>query len=126
MNVSPDGDATAGPEAGEQGANSRRGKAAWLRPLVLTLAGLTLICLLGCLVVALANGPLAPSSAPTGLPITVCAGAAFQPRFQAGVVWVSAISSYLPPVAASPYSVCFRLPARRIPGTPWGEWVFPP
>jgi hypothetical protein len=126
MSDSPDRGAPAGPDTGGQGAASRRGKPAWLRPLVLTLAGLTLICSVGCLVLALANGPLAPSSAPAGLPITVCAGAAFQPRFQVGVVWVSPISSYLPPVAASSYSVCFRLPSRRIPGTPWGEWVFPP
>jgi hypothetical protein len=126
MTTGPEPGPNVAPAAAGQGAHSTQGKPGCLRPMLLAIAGLAVLCGVGCLVVALGVAPSLASRAPAGLPITVCAGVAVQPRFQAGVVWVSPISSYLPPVAASRYSVCFRLPSSGIPSTPWGEWVFPP
>ena len=60
-------------------------------------------------------------------PMTICAGAVTQPRFQIGVGWQSLIMSVMPPaVVRSPSAVCLNtrwwpaaVPVR-------GEWMFPP
>jgi hypothetical protein len=99
----------------------------WQR-FLLGAAVLVLLVAASCLVVALVGsyGSSSGSAAHGGLPLTICAGVTTQPRYQVGVVWVSPISSYLPPMAASKYAVCFRVPTNWIPTKPWDEWVFPP
>lgn len=98
------------------------------RCLLLSVAMLVLLGMASCLLVALVGGNGSSGGSPTrgGLPITLCAGIATQPRYQVGIVWVSPVSSYLPPVAASDYSVCIRVPTGRTPTRLWDEWVFPP
>jgi hypothetical protein len=126
MTTGPRPGANRGPAVTGQEAGSPPSTAGSHRRVLLAIAGLTVLCALGCLLAIVAAAPSTASGTPAGLPITVCAGVAFQPRFQAGVVWVSPISSYLPPVAASSLAICVRLPFRGVPGQPWREWVFPP
>ena len=81
------------------------------------------ICI-GCcpLSVALTRASIIPHS-PS---IYVCAGLVTTSRWQVGVAWHSPLSSYLSPLAASPYAICEHIPW---PGTPrafYGEWMLPP
>lgn len=85
--------------------------------------GLCLSCLIAAIVY---NRPIQVPLKNGGLPITVCAGAAIQPHFQLGVAWVSIISSYLPPLTTSPFSICVSIPLNLQPPRVSGEWVFPP
>jgi hypothetical protein len=96
------------------------------RVLLFFIAAIVALCAGTCLVLALTGDRPAASSAPARLPLTVCAGVAIGPQFQVGIVWVSPISSFIPPVAASNYAVCAQVPAPGLPVRPWGQWVFPP
>ncbi|MFP4395410.1 MAG: hypothetical protein ACLFTI_09120 [Anaerolineales bacterium] len=55
----------------------------------------------------------------------VCIGAATTPHLQVGVAWYSPLSSYIGPLAFSPYAVCINVPwltTRSLSG----EWMLPP
>jgi hypothetical protein len=101
----------------------RRGsKLGWL---ILTgVAVLVGTCLCCCVLLAVAGSSL---GSPSGLGTRVCAGLVTAPRVQVGVVWISPLSSYLPPLAFSPYAVCVNVPWwSKTPTTLHGGWMFPP
>ncbi|MBN1315778.1 MAG: hypothetical protein JXA42_09930 [Anaerolineales bacterium] len=91
-------------------------------------AGLLCVGLcLSCLFLAVAiDRPIQIPGSSTGLPITACAGIATQPRVQVGVAWVSVLSSYLPPIMTSRFSICFSVPIGQSIKSISGQWAFPP
>ena len=71
-----------------------------------------------------------PGSGPgwSGLNGQVCAGFATTPRLQVGVAWYLPISSYYPPLMASPSVVCVDVPWPLMAVWPSmaGQLVLPP
>ena len=64
-----------------------------------------------------------------GISASVCAGYTHSPHFQAGISWYLPISSYLPPLAASPTIFCLQIPysiASLLLPSMAGQWAIPP
>ena len=92
--------------------------------IILVIGALIAVCLCGCLVFAALDGRGLRIGSP-GLGTQVCIGAATTPRLQVGVAWYSPLSSYIGPLAFSPYAVCVNVPWLK-PRSLSGEWMLPP
>ncbi|RPI78441.1 MAG: hypothetical protein EHM41_24790 [Chloroflexi bacterium] len=97
-----------------------------IKPVSITIIAAFVVCLCAACFAAALSSSYFNRTAFMGT--QVCAGFITTPRFQAGVSWVSPLSSYLPPLMMSPTAVCASLPF--IPTTSffglYREIMFPP
>ena len=98
------------------------------QPGAAAIAMILLAAVLACLVAALSLNWYAASTPSAGLPVTACAGFVLTPHLQIGAAWQSPLSSYLSPLATSPFAACVHLPHAWVAPTrtihTW-EWLWP-
>jgi hypothetical protein len=94
----------------------------------MAIGALMLVVALSCVLAPPALNWYATSLPGAGLPVTLCVGFTAAPRVQIGASWQSLLSSYLSPLAFSPFAACLHVPHAWVAPNPqvhsW-EWLWP-